>query len=492
MSSLSDKIGQDINNYLQDFADQTIGIVGLGREGISTYQFLREFAPKTTTFWLVDQKNLNQLPSFWQDEVTQGNALFFSPTENVFPELDKINQLFVSPGISDKNLDSLLFSEDQATRSVNQLDLKITNNLNLTLELCEHLEEIVTIGVTGTKGKSTTTALIAHVVSSFDLPCQLGGNIGTAPLSTLSVLLNDIKAEINPNYLVLEMSSHQLSKVKHSPNLAVVQAVTPEHLDYYDNFDTYLDAKANICRYQTENDVVFYNAESETAHQVAELSAGMQRGFSVETSLLDQSDLKIPGKHNLLNAVPSILVADHLNLDISRARQAVRTFRGLLHRLELVEAATQNEKSSRKWFNDSLATTPEAAIAALESVVSLLTENQKVVFITGGFDRGLSYQDLSKYLAQLADKQLLRAVCYFPDTGSKIVSRVEETDIPTLEVNNMEDAVSQAHQFSRPGDVILMSPASASFNMFKDYADRGDQFKQALQQITANSGSSTT
>jgi UDP-N-acetylmuramoylalanine--D-glutamate ligase len=261
--------------------------------------------------------------------------------------------------------------------------------------------------------------------------------------------------------------------VKHSPHIAVVQAITPEHLDYYLNFEEYINAKASIAEYQTEQDTVYYNGDSETAEMVAELSRGKQVKFKLKKSLVEPEKMLIPGLHNVLNATPAVLIAKQLGIKPKESLRKVYSFAGLPHRLQLVA-----EQNSVRFYNDSLSTTPEAAMAAVESF------DGPVVLIAGGYDRGLGYIELGAFLAKAALGNKLHGLIYFSPSGERIVDAIAMYDptliLPMIEVETMAEAVAEAKALAEPGDTVLMSPASASFGRFKDYADRGEQFVKAV------------
>lgn len=430
-----------------------ISIYGLGREGLSTYQFLRQILPSDYPLQLVDQQTQSLLPEAIQHVIQTDPAVTFTTT------LAKDSQvIFKSAGISPYT------SNMQALATSN---CEITSATQLFFELCPGK----IIGVTGTKGKSTTTALMYHLLSHYLPDVRLAGNIGIPMLDTL--------AQSNRQTIfVVELSSHQLLNLSHSPHLAVIQAITPEHLDYYPNFETYTQAKSNITRYQTDQDWVFYNQDSEITQEVVIGSAAHKLGFGIAIlpefeNILAKSPLL--GAHNQLNALPAILIGKHFQLTDDQITNGIESFHPLPHRLEPV--AIQN---GVQFINDSLATTPEATTQAIAAF-----PGQPLILIAGGFDRGLDYTSLITAISHSTLKHLI----LFPDTGIRIQAQLAQLTtkdktklkvIPTTLVYSMPEAVSLAVQLAEEGDVVLMSPAAASFNLFTDYADRGNQFKQAV------------
>lgn len=339
------------------------------------------------------------------------------------------------------------------------------------------------IGVTGTKGKSTTATAIHHLLQHAGFSANLGGNIGVPPLDLVKSLQTNSNDQ---TYVVLELSCHQLARLSSSPKIAVVMAVTPEHLDYYPDFASYQKAKANICRFQTDSDLTIFNLDNDASAQIAQLSPGKKLSISQNNSVADAyltndqlvvqnqtviatSQLKLVGQHSCLNLLPSVLISLQLGMNPQQIREGLLTFTGLPHRLQLIA-----EHQRVKYYNDSLATTPEATIAAIQAFPT-----QPIILIAGGFDRGLDYSNL----AQMIGESSVKTTLLLPTTGEKIArSLAQETQTQLLieQVPDLKIAVERAKQLAQPGDVVLMSPASASFNQFKDYAERGETFARLV------------
>jgi len=343
------------------------------------------------------------------------------------------------------------------------------------------------IGITGTKGKSTTTSLIFEMLKKQGLNVYLGGNIGQSPLDFLDTLSDQ-------SWTVLEMSSYQLQDVKKSPHIAVLLMIVPEHLDYHQSLEKYVNAKRNILRFQTSKDFVILNRDYPATNESDILTPGeifhvsreretagdgsFVRDGKVwlkiaggEAEVIDTKDVLLPGKHNLENACAAVIAATLAGVSILNIQHVLKTFKGLEHRLEFVA-----EIGGIRFFNDSLATLPQATISALEALKETET------LIAGGFDRGLDYKDLAKVIVQSGIKTLI----LFPTTGERIWKEIcEETDNPPekFDVTSMEQAVGIASAETTPGKICLMSPASASFNLFKNYKDRGEQFKKEVESL---------
>ena len=488
-------------------------IVGLGREGWSSFQFLLACLPPDTTFDLVDDQLRSNLGSNWQSTETNKQVvdqqIRFWTTKEFLGEqivLDQKNTIAViSPGIPPAHplVEWLNRSTIQSTSNT-QLFLDITMNvtlsslrsdgsMNVTLSLSKgdisqylpHLTNSpIVIGITGTKGKSTTATAIHHLLQHAGFSTYLGGNIGVPPLDLVKSLQTNSHAK---TYVVLELSSHQLARLTTSPNIAVIMAVTPEHLDYYPDFASYQNAKANICRFQTEGDLTIFNSDNQASAQIAQLSPGKKLSISQKNSVADAhltndqlicqnqlviatSQLKLVGQHSYFNLLPSVLISSHLGVAPQQIREGLATFTGLPHRLQLVA-----EHHGIKYYNDSLATTPEATIAAIQAF-----SGRPIILIAGGFDRGLDYTQL----AQVIDESSVKTALLLPTTGENIanhLSKIAQSDLLVEQVPNLMVAVERAKQLIQPGDVVLLSPASASFNQFKDYAERGETFARLVK-----------
>ncbi|OGK10037.1 UDP-N-acetylmuramoylalanine--D-glutamate ligase [Candidatus Roizmanbacteria bacterium RIFCSPHIGHO2_01_FULL_35_10] len=447
-------------NILSQVKQKKILILGLGREGLSTYLFLRkQFPDKILT--LADKFSLNELPKSSQVQIAKDKKVKLSLGKGYLKEVRGFDLVFVTPGISDTILEKV-----KETQTI------ISTNLELFFELFKGK----IIGVTGTKGKSTTASLIFHVLKQSGLNAILAGNIGEPALS----YLDDINSD---SLVVLELSSFQLMRFKKSPYIAVIQNIVPEHLDYHLSFKKYVEAKTNIVNYQTKNDFVIYNSTSILATEIAQKSRAKKISFSLfskefEKTILPIKSIPLRGKFNLQNIIPAILIGRLLGISDKKIGLAIKNFKPLEHRLEFIRSIDGVE-----YYNDSLSTIPESAIAAIETF-----PDKYKVLILGGYDRGLDFKKLAKVIYSAK----IRGIILFPTTGKKIWEVIKKIfknkNLPQSKfVTNMKDAVKQVFSWAKKGDVVLLSPASPSFSGFKDYKDRGDQFKKEvlnLQQKT--------
>lgn len=469
------------HRQLIPLAHQKILILGAGREGLSTYRFLRRHFPEQKLS-LADANYRHQLQPIWNKLSFQDkNLTFFCGPRQYLSYLLDFDLIFRTPGIS------LALPELQAAKTAG---INFTSNTQLFLQLVRG----VTIGVTGTKGKSTTSSLIAHLFKTAGKKTHLVGNIGLPPLD----YLEEIDGR---SFTVLEMSAHQLQHLHQSPHFAVVQNITSEHLDYYQKTAHYIEAKTGIVRSQTRTDYLLYSDDFKTSRYFATLTPAKELTFSLKdssaphlafakgkgifyrdpdtqlvTSIADRKKIKLLGKHNLYNIFPAIILAKHFNISNEQIATALYSFTPLRHRLEYV--ATVNNVS---YYNDSLSTTPQAASAALKTFAS-----QPIILIAGGHER---HQNFTSFAHQIL-KSKTKALILFPPTGARLKRSLIDSAIkqklivPTFyEVKTMSEAIAIAHQLSKPGDIVLLSPAAASFSTFKDYADRGDQFCQLVKNL---------
>lgn len=348
---------------------------------------------------------------------------------------------------------------------------KITTVVNEFLRVCPTKH---TIGITGTKGKGTTSTLVAKLLEAAGFRVFLGGNIGQSPLEFLPELTPE-------DYVVLELSSFQLSDLKFSTHTAVCLMVVPEHLNWHKDLDDYILAKARLFENQTPEDLAIYYALNDDSRKIAgygqafkipyyaDPGAYVKDGYITVANqqICHTSELKLLGKHNWQNVCAAVTVAWQSSQDIVAFRSVLASFTGLPHRLEFVR-----EVSGVRYYDDSFGTTPETAIVAMEAF-----QEPKVV-ILGGSDKGASYAEL----AQAVVRSNVTAVITIGDTGPAIREALQAAGYMNCidGGSSMTDIVAVAAAQSTAGEVVLLSTGCASFGLFRDYKDRGDQFKQAV------------
>lgn len=338
-------------------------------------------------------------------------------------------------------------------------------------ELLLRLRPCRIIGVTGTKGKSTTSSLIHHFLKASGLDTMLIGNIGVPPLERLE--------DMQPcTVAVCELSCHQLEFVQHSPEIAVLLNIFPEHLDHYTGFEAYKAAKENIWRCQHEGDVAIINTDvlPEAANgKVISASFGGQGDIMTDGGDITLTDRVIPyekvctrliGKHNRYNIAVALEAAAAAGADIEKCLASLPDFNGLEHRLEMVRTLDGVE-----YINDSICTIPEAAIAAVEAVGGC------DVLVIGGMDRGISYKKLTEYLNTGA----VENVILLPDSGWRIAQSLDNTIFNVVKAIDLADAVRLAH--GRAKKRVVLSPAAASYGFYKNFEERGRHFKELVNAL---------
>ncbi len=506
---------------INQWQDKTIIIFGLGKEGLSTYRFLYQElvdeeavardddaaaahpAAGSVKFLLIDEKPLGKLQDDWAKIVQAHDHTYYVSSVAEIEELDQNNfhlessLLFKAPGIPATQPQIVSLIERGAT---------LYSNTQLFFELShqpQYEKFVKIIGVTGTKGKSTTTAMIHHVLTENGIAAYLAGNIGEPALDVWQDFQTDL-AQRQPQtaYFVLELSSHQLAELTFSPHLAVVQNIVSEHLDYYEDFNHYFEAKSAITRYQSADDLVFFNQDSTTATQLANLSPGYQFSFSIiqpadgylddeqlayqGEKIIAADEVPLPGNHNIYNTLPAIMIGRQLDIPAAEIGQAIKTFQPLPHRLEFV-----TEVAGVKYFNDSIATNPEASKAAIESF-----QPQPIILLAGGYERN---QDFSQLVETIINHQV-KAVALFPPTGARLQTMLQaaleekqaEKPDEFTEANqtllksmrrcdSMAEAVEFAASQAKAGEIVLLSPAAASFGLFENYQERGRLFAKHVQ-----------
>lgn len=446
---------------MQEIRGESVLILGFGREGKSVLAWLHTHYP-TLRIGIADK---NVAPEMMSGETIDGAVVYNG--EGYLSHLSKYDTVIRSPGISPflPEIKSYVASGGYMTSATNIFFSKVNG---------------ITIGVTGTKGKSTTSSLIAHILGSVRDDVRLVGNIGRPMLDALDTATEK-------TVFVIELSSHQLYDCRYSPHIAVMLGIVSEHLDYYPDLVSYANAKANIIRFQTARDLVVYNPEHTILRSFMDTAKSEKITYSVrdfpgafttirngiaevsingvKTKVITMSDVPLLG--NQENTLAAITVAALMEMPAVAIASAVTPFKSLPHRLEFV-----GEFKGIRFYNDSLATIPQATIHALGALGTSGT-----TLIAGGYDRHLDFAELGAFLRSHAISTLI----LFPDTGKKIwdaIGAVRQGSIRKYEVTGMEDAVRLAYQHTQPGAVCVLSPGSASYNLFRDYADRGDQFKR--------------
>lgn len=423
-----------------------IAILGFGREGQSAYRFFN----KSENEIFIHDNDLNvELPE----------DVEFVLGEDAFNNLDSYGYdlLVRSPGLR------------LAEETINTTVTTPTN------EFLKHCKADI-IGVTGTKGKGTTCTLISEILVESGRKTHLVGNIGAPALDELdSIEENDI--------VVYEMSSFQLFDIENSPHVAVCLIVTEDHLDWHENLHEYYEAKRNIFSHQKENDIAIFFANNSVSADLAKSSKASQKysyGLRGDVYVKDNNIIafdkivaptnivKLPGAHNLENICAAITASWNYTQDTESIKKVLSSFAGLPYHIEHVLS-----KNNIDYYNDSFSTNPSAAIAAIESF-----DRPQVIFL-GGFDKNVNFSQL----AEVIKKHNIRKIITFAQTGERIKEILLDHGIETVEFNgsdSFEEIIKSGLIAAKKGDVVLFSPACASFGMFTDYKSRGEKFNQII------------
>lgn len=425
-----------------------IAIAGYGLEGKSNYTYFSSRGDVT----IVDERDQ-------VDDLPTGVATILG--SNAFAQLDGFDLVVRTAGLSPRKI---------------KTDGRIWSATNEFFEKCP----APIIGVTGSKGKGTTSSLIASILTEAGKTVHLVGNIG---LPALDELANITEGDI----VVYELSSFQLWDAVRSPQVAVVLHIEPDHLDVHADFDEYVSAKANIARYQGINDRVVYNAANEQATAIAEQSVGQRMPYQTvrtahvndgnfyynEQLLCSVDELQLPGVHNQDNACAAITAVWPWVQDGVVIGEGLRAFSGLDHRLKLI-AYDQGVG----YYDDSIATTPGSAIAAMRAFA------ESKIIILGGSSKGASFDEV----ASVAAKSNVKLAILIGDEADRIEAALRNVGVACVNKGSgvtMTEVVQLASEAADENDVVILSPACASFGMFRDYKDRGDQFITAVKGLSA-------
>jgi UDP-N-acetylmuramoylalanine--D-glutamate ligase len=462
-----------------NFKGKKVAVLGAAVEGLSLARFL---VKKGAVITICDKKD--RLPA---ETIVKG--VEYRLGQNYLNNLTDFEVIFRSPGIP------YFTPEIQAAQKAG---VEISSQTKLFFDLCP----CQIIGVTGTKGKGTTATLIYEILKTCNLPlatCRpnvyLAGNIGTPAIELLEKLKpNDI--------VVLELSSFQLQDLHKSPHIAVVLNITQDHLDYHKDREEYINAKLPIINYQLPNDFAVINSDYETSRlfgkktkaQVYEFSrkGEIGRGCYVnqgeiiwkngnqETLVVKTCNLTLRGEHNWENVCAAACAAILCGANPSEIGKTIASFKGLEHRLEFVA-----EIEGVRYYNDSFATTPETSIAAIRAF------SEPKIVILGGSDKGSDYSELAKEIVNAN----VKAVILIGAVAGKIKNAILNSELETRssklaiveDCANMAEIIKAAKSISTKGDVVLLSPACASFGMFENYKDRGNQFKEEIKNLSSRS-----
>lgn len=458
---------EEFCNYIKD---KKVAIIGLGVSNIPLLTYLHSLGAKITVF---DKREIDNIDKNALDIITE-KGIQFSFGANNLSKLEGFDVIFRSPSCR-PDLPEII-------KELNRGAI-LTSEIEMLIELCPGK----VIGITGSDGKTTTTSLIYEIVKKSGYNCYLGGNIGIPLFSKIGEMKPD-------DVVVLELSSFQLMNMKTSPQISVVTNVTPNHLDIHKSYEEYIDAKKNIFKYQDENGILVLNYDNEITRDYAKDAPGNVIFFSkneklndgiildngiikicndkVRKHILNTADIILRGEHNYENACAAIAATMTL-ADTQTQVEAISEFKGVEHRLELVR-----ELDGVKWYNDSIGTSPTRTIAGLKSF------DEKIVLIAGGYDKHLDYTPIAMPILDNVSDLILMG-----QTAGKIKNAVEEAmresgkRINIYECDTLEEVVKKARSVARMGEIVLFSPASASFDLYKNFEERGNKFKKIVMEL---------
>ncbi len=428
--------------HIKDVNGKNVCILGFGREGQATLAALERFAPQAEVTIADANENIQTAPGKYWLQIGSG----------WLKNLDKFDVIIKSPGIPPKP-------------EFGPVKDKMTSATQIFLESVAPTGATV-IGVTGSKGKSTTSSLIYEILKAGGKNVFLVGNIGVPAITYI--------AEATPEtYFVYEMSSYQLMDMSISPHIAVVTSFFPEHLDYHGSLAAYMDAKKHIARFQTEHDKIFFNAEWAGAAEIARESKGQRIQYLQSECPIGLNEIQLLGQHNLANITAALKVGSLLQIPEDIMFKAVKNFRGLPHRLQSL-----GMQAGIEWVNDSISTTPQSAMAALDAL-----DGKVGTMILGGQDRGYDFRELAEKIVQSPH---IKHIILMPGSGATIRAAIEHTHhtaLPTLwNAADMKEAVALARKNTPNTFICLLSPASPSYGYFKNFEDRGEQFRSEIQE----------
>lgn len=427
-----------LDEFKEDLKNKKIAIWGLGKEGISTLQFIQNNNIKCKEIGILDTNDLPEIEGTKKLNKTE--------------ELNKYDLIFKSPGIV-------------ADKSKIDID-KLTSQ---TEEFIKILSEQI-IGITGTKGKSTTSSLTYTILKNYYPNTVLVGNIGIPCFNAINEIDEDTK-------IVFELSCHQLEFIRYSPHIAVILDLYPDHLDHYKTFENYINAKLNINKFQKYEDILIFGEtckkyiNSTINNNICINNYIKNRTITINDKKIEilENETNLMGEHNFFDiAVSYYICSEVYKISNEEFKTALKKFKGLAHRLEYVTA-----KDNVAYYDDSISTIGETTIEGIKALKKVNT------LILGGMDRKIDYSNLEDFIL---DEPNLENLILMPDTGTRIYKELEEkgNTKKCYLVDNLEEAVKKAKEVTKKDTICLFSPAAASYGFFKNFEERGNKFKELL------------
>ena len=461
---------EKLKKFEEELKNKKIAVIGLGVSNIPLIEYLSKKRAEVTIF---DDRKEEKIDANVIKEIKKYKYAYYLG-EDSLSHLKGFDLIFRSPSCLPTKPELLAEKERGAivTTEIEQL---------IKMAPCR------VIGITGSDGKTTTTTLTHLVLKDAGYTCHLGGNIGI-PIFTK---LNEIKPE---DIIVLELSSFQLMEMDVSPSISAITNITPNHLNVHKDYDEYIEAKKNIFIHQNEDGILVLNADNEVTNNFKAEANGkvvlfsskqkLENGYIVDEDIIKEcndgirkhliatKDVKLKGMHNYEN-ICAVLALTKTLVDTDKALETIKDFTGVHHRLELVRVLDGVE-----WYNDSASTTPTRGISALNAI------NKEIILIAGGADKNLDYTPIAKPIVEKVKRLILigqTATKIYDAVKNELEVQKKELDIHMCET--FKESIELARRLANPDDVVLFSPASTSFDMFKDMYDRGDKFREEVNKL---------
>lgn len=446
------------NKILEKINNKNIAILGFGKEGKSTYNFIRRYSNQTLT--ILDKNDILKNNEYLKED----KNLKIITGDTYLNNLEQYDLIIKAPGIALLDID------------LKNIENKLTSQLELILEI--NKKNI--IGITGTKGKSTTTSLLYNIIKEQNENTFLLGNIGNP-------ILDYIEKFNDESILVIEMSSHQLEFVHQSPHIGVILNLYQDHLDHTGTLEKYHNDKMHMFKYQNKSDIGIYDGQNEylinlinknnyesklysfKVNEKADIYVENNKIYYNNEMIYDgNQERNLIGSHNLKNIMVTLLITKLLNLDLEKATKTINKFNPLEHRLERV--GTYNNIT---YFNDTIATIPEATINGINGLGNVDT------LIFGGMDRNIDYNNFIEFLKTSNITNLIG----LPETGHKICKILKEknTNKNIYIVETIDEAVDIADKQTKKNHICLLSPAASSYNKFKNFEEKGNYYKNVIK-----------
>lgn len=463
-----------VNKKLDEFESyikgKRVAIIGLGVSNIPLIDYFYNLGANVAFF---DKRPIEKLDKEAVEKIHNYNFELYLG-ENNLENLKGFSIIFRSPSCRPDTSEIV----DEVRKGA-----VLTSEIEMLMQTCP----ATIIGITGSDGKTTTTSLIYEIIKQSGKKCYLGGNIGF-PLFT------KVREMTPEDVVVLELSSFQLMDMQISPHIAVITNISPNHLDIHKSYEEYIDAKKNIFKSQNENDILVINYDNEITKEFKNEANGKVIYFSrksklddgiiyddekikeckdkVRRHILNVKDIHLRGMHNYENVCAAIAATASL-VEPEIQAKAIQNFKGVAHRLEFVR-----EIDGVKWYNDSIGTSPTRTIAGLNSF------DEKIVLIAGGYDKHLDYTPIAKPIVANVSKLILMGA-----TAEKIEKVVRDEleaqgkNMPIYHCGSLNEVVNKAREIATPDEIVLFSPASASFDLFKNFEERGNLFKELVNNL---------